>query len=71
MAEALRRGTKVPHVVARFFEDVRHPDVVPLLVEALENPPEDWRDSIPDALRFQTGQDFGYDVKAWRAWLEK
>jgi len=74
LTEALRRGTKVPHVVASFFRKVRHSEVVPLLVAALEDPPEDVHDwqleSISGALAFQTGKDFGKDAAAWRKWLD-
>jgi hypothetical protein len=74
LTETLRRGTKAPHAVATFFREVRWPEAVPLLLDALEDPPEDVREwdleKIVAALAFQTGKDFGLDTGAWRMWLD-
>ena len=60
------------------FCRVRHPEIVPVLVEQLPKASAsgfgrntERRRSLLEALRFQTGEDVGADPAAWKAWLEE
>lgn len=73
LAEILDRKTTQDGRLASYFGEVKEPASVEPLVRALERHPEDDypHDTIVEALTFQTGQSFGGDLAAWKAWLAK
>jgi HEAT repeat protein len=69
----LRRGCTQDGRIAMFFEDVAYRPSIPALIDLLERTKSDDfdRGRALDALKFQTGEDLGDDVKAWRRFWEE
>ena len=69
MAAMLGNGGEVDAMVAGFFQSRKYPDAVPHLIKALARAEKKF--GVLQALKHQTGQDFGEDAQAWKKWHEK
>jgi hypothetical protein len=75
LLEHLRSGGTATAVAARYFALVKEPASIPLLIRALRDRQlesstnETDVGSIVDALRYQTGMDFGRDPAKWERWV--
>lgn len=65
----LTRGCTQDSRIAMYFEKVKYEPSIPALIQGLARAEKDFgRDRAADALQFQTGQELGTDVAAWRRW---
>lgn len=67
---ALRdKDMRVRRATVDALAQVRHPVVVPDLIDMMSMRDNSLNVTIARALRFQSGKDFGTDAREWKAWL--
>jgi hypothetical protein len=65
----LRHGDPIDKMTAAWaIGEIGNPKSIPHLIEAIEDPDEDVRIAVWNALKKITGQEIGLDKEAWLKW---